>query len=38
MLEIYDLFGDITDAADTHVAWLANFVERNLDSKMLKYM
>ena len=37
MLEIYDLFGDITDAANAQVAWLSNFAERNLDWKKLKY-
>jgi hypothetical protein len=37
MLEIYDLFGDITDAANTQVTWLLNFAERNLDWKKLKY-
>jgi hypothetical protein len=37
MLEIYDLFGDITDAINTQVTWLSNFVERNLDWKKLKY-
>jgi len=37
MIEIYDLFRDIRDAANAEVAWLANFAERNLDSKKLKY-
>jgi len=37
MLEIYDLFGDISDAANAQVAWLSNFAERNLDWKKLKY-
>jgi len=37
MLEIYDLFGDITDAANAQVAWLSNFAERTLDWKKLKY-
>jgi len=38
MLEIDDLFGDITNAANAQVALLANFMERNLDWKKLKYM
>ncbi|KAF8241182.1 hypothetical protein K440DRAFT_638091 [Wilcoxina mikolae CBS 423.85] len=37
MLEVYDLFGDITDAANVQVAWLSNFAERNLDWRKLKY-
>jgi len=37
MPEIYDLFGDITDAANAQVAWLSNFAERNLHWKKLKY-
>jgi len=37
MLEIYDLFSDITDAANAQVAWLSNFAERNLDWKKLKH-
>jgi hypothetical protein len=37
MLEIWDLFGDITDAGNAQVAWLSNFAERNLDWKKLKY-
>jgi len=38
MLEIDDLFGDITNAANAQDALLANFMERNLDWKKLKYM
>jgi hypothetical protein len=37
MLEIYDLFGKINDAANAQVVWLSNFAERNLDWKKLKY-
>jgi hypothetical protein len=37
MLEIYDDFGDITDAANAQVTWLSNFAERNNDWKKLKY-
>jgi hypothetical protein len=37
MLEIYHLVGNIPDAANAQVAWLSNFVERNLDWKKLKY-
>jgi hypothetical protein len=37
MLRIYDLFGDITDAANAQIAWLSNFPERNLDWNKLKY-
>jgi len=38
ILMICDLFGDITGLANTQVAWLLNFMERNLDWKKLKYM
>jgi len=37
MLKIYDLFGDITDTANTRVACLSHSAERNLDCKKLKY-
>jgi hypothetical protein len=37
MLQIYNLSGEITDAANAQVTWLSNFAERNLDCKMLKY-
>jgi hypothetical protein len=37
MLEMYDLFGDITDTANAQVTWLSNFAERILDWKKLKY-
>jgi len=37
MLETYDLFGDITDAANAKVAWLSIFAERHHDWKKLKY-
>jgi len=37
MHKIYNLFCDITDAANTQVAWLWNFEQRNLDWKKLKY-
>jgi len=37
MIEIYDLFGDITSTTDTQVTWLSNFMERNLDWKKSKY-
>jgi len=37
MLEIYDLLGDSTDAANSQVAWLSNFTESKLDWKKLKY-
>jgi len=37
MLEIYDLFGDITDATNAQVIWLSTFAERNLDWKTFKY-
>jgi len=36
MLGIYDFFRNITDAANTQVAWLSNLVERNLDWTKLK--
>jgi len=38
MLGIYDIFGDITDAASAQVAWLSNFAERNSAWKQFKYM
>jgi len=38
MLEIYNLIGNITDAANAQVTWLSNFAERILDWKKLKYM
>jgi len=34
---MYDLFGDITDTANTQVTWLLNFTERILDWNKLKY-
>jgi len=37
ILKIFNLFGDITDAANAQVAWLSNFAERNLHWKKLKY-
>jgi hypothetical protein len=37
MMWMYDILGNITDAANTQVAWLSNFAERNPDSKKLKY-
>jgi hypothetical protein len=37
MLEIYELFGNITDGANAQVAWLSNFTERNRDWNKLKY-
>jgi len=37
MLEIYDVFGDITDTANAQVVWLSNFVESIVDWKKLKY-
>jgi len=36
-LEIYDLFGNITNASHTQVAWLSNFTERNIDWQKLKH-
>ena len=36
-LEHYDLFVEKIDAANAQVEWLSNFVERNLDWKILKY-
>jgi len=38
MLVIYDLIGDISNAAFAQVAWLSKFIERNLGWKTLKYM
>ena len=38
MLEICDIFGDITDAANSEITWLSDFVERTLDRKKLKHM
>jgi len=38
MLRICDQFGDITDAANTHVAWLSYVLGRSLHWKKLKYM
>ena len=35
--EHYDLFVEKIDAANAQVEWLSNFVERNLDWKILKY-
>jgi len=37
VLEIYDLFGDITKTVNDQVTWLSNFAERILNSKKLKY-
>ena len=37
VLEIYDLVGDFTNAANVQVAWLSNLAERHLDCKKLKY-
>jgi len=37
VLQIYDLFGDITDTANTQVVSLSNFVGRNIDWMTLKY-
>ena len=37
MFEIDDLVVAITHAANTLVAWLATFAEKNLDWKKLKY-
>jgi hypothetical protein len=38
MLEIDDIFADITDATNTLGAWLSNSAVRNLDRKKLKNM
>jgi hypothetical protein len=35
MLEMYELFGDITDTVNAQVTWLSNFAERILDWKKL---
>jgi hypothetical protein len=37
MLQIYDLFGDISNTANSLVVRLSNITERNLDWKMMKY-
>lgn len=37
MLQIYNLFGDIANAANAQVAWVSNFEEGNLDCKKLTY-
>jgi len=37
ILEISDLFGDITDAINAEVAWQLNCAERNLNWEKLKY-
>jgi len=37
MIEIYDFFGNVTEAPNAQVTWLSNFAENNLDWKKLKY-
>lgn len=37
ILEIYYLFGEFINAANPLVTWMSNFIERNLDWKLLKY-
>jgi hypothetical protein len=37
MLQIDDLFGGLTDAANAQVTWLSNIAEMNLDWRKLEY-
>jgi len=37
MLEMFNIFCDITDAGNTLVAWMSNFAEKDRDWKRFKY-